>query len=90
MNDDDKNIKKSSEETQEEYLRELVSARIEALSSDLEIYFGDQNYTRKELIENIREGTELGKEIIDSQLMFLRDMAEGKIYELEESTQSHA
>lgn len=89
MNEDDKNLKKDADK-QEEYLRELISARIEALSPDLEIYFGDQNYTRKELIENINEGTELGKEIIESQLMFLRDMAGGKIYELEESTQSHA
>ncbi|MBU1000078.1 hypothetical protein KKE78_01610 [Patescibacteria group bacterium] len=90
MNGDDKNTKKNSEEKQEEYFRELVSARIEALSDDLEVFFGDQNYTREELVKNIREGTELGKEIIESQLMLLRDMAEGKIYEIEDSTQLHA
>lgn len=83
MNEGEKNTKKNTEEAQEEYFRELVSARIKALSDDLEIFFGDQNYTREELIKNIKEGTELGKEIMESQLMLIRDMAEGKIYEIE-------
>ena len=90
MSEDKKDTKKDSEEVQAEYVRELIAARIEALSDDLEVFFGDKNYTRDELVKNIREGSELGNEIIESQLRFLRDMAEGKIYDDEEQILEHA
>ncbi len=89
MNDNSKKIQGSSEKAKE-YLRELVAARIEALSDDLEIFFGEQNYTREQLVQNIKEGTELGQEIVELQLKYLQDMAAGKIYQTEDKIQGDA
>lgn len=66
----------------EEYIKELVIARIEASSDNLKVMIGgDKELSKKDLINNVREGNVLGKEIIDIQLEFLKDMAEGKVYQ---------
>lgn len=66
------------------YIKKLVIARINASSDNLKFMIGGQEtMTKQELIENVLKGNEIGKEIIDLQLEFLRDMAEGKIYQSE-------
>ena len=66
------------------YIKQLVIARINASSNNLKFMIGCQKtMTKQELIENILKGNKIGKEIIDLQLEFLRDMAEGKIYQSE-------
>ncbi len=67
----------------QEYIKELVIARINALSKDLEISVGGENITREQIVESVKEANELGQEIIEMQLKFLRDIAEGKIYQSE-------
>lgn len=67
----------------QEYIKELVIARINALSKELEISVGGENVTKKQILESVREGNELGQEIIEMQLRFLRDVAGGKIYRSE-------
>lgn len=66
----------------QEYIKELVIARLEASSGSLKIMIGgDKELSKQDMIKNVREGNELGKEIIDIQLEFLKDMAAGKIYQ---------
>ena len=80
----EKNQTKEKQTDIDNYIRDLVIARIEASSDNLKIMIGSQKeLTRQELIDNVREGNEIGKEIIDLQLEFLRDMAEGKVYQNE-------
>lgn len=67
----------------QEYIKGLVIARINALSKDLEISVGGGNVTREQILESVKEGNELGQEIIEMQLKFLRDVAKGKIYQSE-------
>lgn len=67
----------------QKYIKELVIARISALSKDLEISVGGENVTKEQILESIKEGNELGQEIIEMQLKFLRDITEGKIYQSE-------
>lgn len=67
----------------QEYIKGLVIARINALSKDLEISVGGENVTREQILESVKEGNELGQEIIEMQLKFLRDVARGKIYQSE-------
>lgn len=67
----------------QEYIKGLVIARINALSKDLEISVGGENVTREQILESVKEGNELGQEIIEMQLKFLRDVAKGKIYQSE-------
>ena len=67
----------------QEYIKELVIARINALSKDLEISVGAENITREQIVKSVKEGNELGQEIVEMQLKFLRDIARGKIYQSE-------
>lgn len=71
----------SSNKQIQEDIRELVLARIMAASDDLRIAIGSTEYTKKEMIENVKEGNEIGKEIMDIQMEYLRDMAKGAIYQ---------
>lgn len=66
-----------------DYIKELVVARINALSDELEISVGGENITKEEILKSVEEGNELGLEVIEMQLKFLRDMADGKIYQHE-------
>ena len=67
----------------QKYIKELVVARINALSDELEISVGGENITKEEILKSVTEGNELGQEVIEMQLKFLRDMAEGKLYQYE-------
>jgi hypothetical protein len=65
----------------QEAIRRLVIERIKASSDDLSIMIGGKgNYSKAELIKSVEEGTEVGKQIMDIQMDFLKAMAEGKIY----------
>ena len=65
----------------QEDIKKLVLARIMAASDDLRIAIGSIEYTKKEMAENVKEGNEIGKEIMDIQMEYLRDMAKGAIYQ---------
>lgn len=77
------NSNQAKDKELQEYIKELVIARINALSKDLEISVGGENVTREQILESVKEGNELGQEIIEMQLKFLRDVAKGKIYQSE-------
>ena len=79
-----KNQSKEQQALLDDYIKNLVIARIDASSDNLKIMIGDQKeLTKQELINSVREGNAIGKEVVDLQLEFLRDMAEGKIYQSE-------
>lgn len=77
----DQNNKNLENQELDEYIKELVIARINAISKDLEISFGEKEYTKEEIVASIRANNELGREVIELQLKFLRDIAGGKIYQ---------
>ena len=60
--------------------KNLVIARIKAASDDLNVAIGSSEYSKEDLIKSIEKGDDVGKEIIEIQLDYLRDMASGKIY----------
>lgn len=61
-------------------IRKLVLARVKATPKDVRISVGSNEYTRDELIENIEQGSEVGHEIEEIQIEYLRDLASGRIY----------
>lgn len=63
-----------------EEMKQLVLARIKASSDDLEVSLGTQKYTKQEILKSIQKGDEVGLEIIDIQMEFLRDLASGEMY----------
>lgn len=78
----DKVITNKTNQNKQKYIKELVIARIEASSENLKVMIGgDKELSKQDLIDNVREGSSLGKEITDIQLEFLKDMTEGKIYQ---------
>jgi len=76
-----KNLSKKGKEIQKD-IRELVVARIRATSGNLRVSIGNvaKGYSKKELIESVEADNEIGKEIVDIQMQYLKDIAQGKIY----------
>lgn len=63
-----------------EDMKKLVLARIKASSDDLIISVGSKEYSKEDILQSVSEGNEIGMEIIDMQMEFLRDMASGELY----------
>lgn len=80
-----KDTKTKSEEIQED-IKKLVIARIKAISDELGIVIGSNKYSKKEMIESVEKEDEIGKEVIEIQMEYLRDMASGAIYETDIKT----
>lgn len=80
MNNDQK-TKQSPKFDVEEELKQLVIQRLKATSDELNIVIGNEgNFTREELIRRVESGDKIGKEIIESEIEFLKALTEGKIY----------
>lgn len=83
--EDEIEIKKENSQVIEisEDLKNLVMARLDVLPSDRRIYIGDESkaFDKKELIKQVKEGTEIGKKIIALELTFLRALKEGTFLE---------
>lgn len=64
----------------DEDIRQLVIARVRATPKDVMVSIGSQDYTKDQLIENVESNSEVGREIIEIQMQYLRDLASGAIY----------
>lgn len=63
-----------------EEMQKLVLARLRASSDELTISVGSIEYSKKDMLKSVEEIDDLGKEIIEAQIEYLRDMASGAIY----------
>lgn len=61
-------------------LKELVEARINAMSADMKVSIGSENLSREKLLRHVENEDETGKQIIEIQLEYLQDLASGAIY----------
>ncbi len=63
----------------ERELKETVIMRIETLPSNLKLSIGGgKSLTRDELIEHVRKEDDIGKQIIESHLSFMKAIARGE------------
>ncbi len=62
-------------------MQKLVLARLRASSDDLTVSIGSTEYTKEQMLESVEKIDDLGKEIIEAQIEYLRDMASGAIYQ---------
>ena len=63
--------------------KELVLARVRAYSDDFELSIGGKGtFSKDKIVENIEEETEMGKEIVEMQMEYLRDLVSGNIYKI--------
>ena len=68
-----------SEEITED-IKELVIARLEAIPPNKKISIGNYGeFTKDELIEGVKSGSEIGKKIVEVELEFLRALKQGII-----------
>ena len=63
-----------------EEMKKIAFARVKAASDDLVISIGSKQYSKEEILQSITDGGEVGLEVIDMQIEFLRDMASGEFY----------
>jgi len=78
----EKELKRLEEEISED-IKELVIYRLEMLSPDKKFSIGsyEKEFTRDELIEEVRKETDIGKKVIEVELTFLRALKEGTLLE---------
>ena len=75
-----------------EQVQKLVKVRLQAIPRHMEIAIGSKQYSRDDLLKSIEdEGSELGQQLMEAQLGYLRDLAAGKIYteNLDEQDNTH-
>lgn len=72
-----------NEETNEK-IRDLVLARIDAqVPSNLRLFIGSSNGMSKEqIMEHVRKGDEIGKQIIKMHVNFMRAVVKGEVTNL--------
>ena len=63
-----------------EEMKKIAFARVKAASDDLVISIGSKEYAKEEILQSISDGGEIGLEVINMQIEFLRDMASGEFY----------
>lgn len=62
----------------EEEIKKLVIVRLETMPSNIKISIGSEgSLSKKDLINHVKMGDELGKNIINLQLQYLRAMKSG-------------
>ena len=66
-----------------EQLKKLVLERISIMPDTLRMSVGSEELTKSRIIEHIREGDNVGNQVMEMELQFLRDLASGSIYAYE-------
>lgn len=64
----------------QEQLKALVLERINVMPDSMRIAIGSTEVTKKDIIDHVAEGDEIGKQMIAMELEFLRALASGAIY----------
>lgn len=63
-----------------ERLKALVLERINVMPDTLRVAVGSQEITKEDIIRHVQEGDEIGKQMMELELNFLRDLASGAVY----------
>lgn len=62
----------------DEEVRDLVIARLQSFPSNRKISIGsDGEFTKDELMQNVRDGSDVGNKIIEIQLSYLKSLKNG-------------
>ena len=73
----------SEEGTKEEGLKELVLARLDTIPPNFKLSIGDfGTLTKEEMMESVKSGSELGKQIMQMQLNFIKALTSGHLMDV--------
>ena len=65
----------------DENVRKLVAMRLETLPDGAVISIGsDGEFTKKQIIESVLEGNEIGRKMVEMEMSFLQSLKEGVLY----------
>jgi hypothetical protein len=63
-------------------IKELVLARIDIMPQNFKLAIGDQGtFSKQELIDNIKEGSSVGIQVVQMELNFIKRLTTGKLME---------
>ncbi len=69
-------------ENDQELIKEIVIERLKTMPEDIGISIGSEgSFKKKELIELVEKGDEIGKKIVEVEMNFLRGLKNGILYE---------
>ncbi|EKE12867.1 MAG: hypothetical protein ACD_13C00134G0028 [uncultured bacterium] len=71
----------SNKKTREQ-VQKLVVARLSTIPRDLEIAIGNEQYTISDLQRFVMENNDIGKQVMELQMEYLKRMASGEIYKM--------
>ena len=85
MNDDSKNSFNEIfiDPELKEQLSKLVLERVNVMPDTLCMSVGSMELTKKDVVQHVQDGDEIGKQVMEMELGFLRDLASGAIYSVE-------
>ena len=63
-----------------ERLKRLVLERINVMPDTLRMAVGSMQLTKTDIVKHIRDEDEIGQQVIEMELDFLRDLASGAVY----------
>ncbi|MEK7613101.1 MAG: hypothetical protein AAB449_03090 [Patescibacteria group bacterium] len=63
-----------------EQLKKLVLERINVMPNTLRVAVGSEELTKEDMLRHVREEDETGKQLMEAELSFLRDLASGAVY----------
>lgn len=69
-----------SDPSLKEQLKKIVLERVGAMPDTLGITVGGENLTKDDMVRHVEDEDEVGKQIMEMELGFLRDLASGAIY----------
>lgn len=69
-----------NQDEKEQKIKELVLARLGKIPEDMDVFVGDSSYQREELKKHVQNNDEIGKQLTEIELDFLKEIASGKIY----------
>ena len=63
-----------------ERLKRLVLERINVMPDTLRMAVGSIELTKTDIVKHVRDEDEIGQQVIEMELDFLRDLASGAVY----------
>lgn len=63
-----------------EQFKKLVLERINVMPDTIQIAIGSDQLTKESVMEHVREEDEIGRQVMEIELGFLRDLASGAVY----------
>lgn len=80
MNNREHNTNEVFDPQLKEQLKRLVLERISVMPNTLSIAVGSESLTKQDMLDHVENGDETGRQIIEMELSFLRDLASGAVY----------